>query len=151
MQAFGVPRSVGQIYGLLFASRSPLSFTDIVEQLDISKGSASQGLKLLRSLGAAKAVHRSNIVGQQANNSQVRDYYEPELSLRKLVSGILQERVSPLAIGAHRLTHLRKLARAEGVSSAFMLDRVRRLEEWRTRFNIVLPVFSALLGSKKGK
>ena len=42
------PRSYGQIYGLLFASTQPLSFTDIVERLDLSKGSVSQGLKALR-------------------------------------------------------------------------------------------------------
>ena len=50
--ALGLPRSIGQIYGLLFASPEPLSFSDIVERLAISKGSASQGLQLLRSLGA---------------------------------------------------------------------------------------------------
>jgi DNA-binding transcriptional ArsR family regulator len=50
--ALGLPRSVGQIYGLLYASSEPLSFSDIVERLDISKGSASQGLQLLRTLGA---------------------------------------------------------------------------------------------------
>jgi DNA-binding transcriptional ArsR family regulator len=52
--ALGLPKSVGQIYGLLYASPAPLSFSDIVERLDISKGSASQGLQLLRTLGAIK-------------------------------------------------------------------------------------------------
>ena len=42
VRLFGVPPSVGQIYGLLYASPEPLSFTDIVERLEISKGSASQ-------------------------------------------------------------------------------------------------------------
>jgi hypothetical protein len=37
----GVPPSVGQIYGLLFASPEPLSFTDILEVLNASKGSVS--------------------------------------------------------------------------------------------------------------
>ena len=52
VQLFGIPKSVGQIYGLLYASPKPLGFTAIVERLEISKGSASQGLQLLRSLGA---------------------------------------------------------------------------------------------------
>ena len=56
VHALGFPRSIGQIYGLLYASPDPLSFSDIVKQLEISKGSASQGLHLLRSLGAIKLV-----------------------------------------------------------------------------------------------
>ena len=56
----GVPRSLGQIYGLLFASPRPLSFTDIVGKLDISRGSASQGLKALRELGAIRSADSRN-------------------------------------------------------------------------------------------
>ena len=52
VSALGIPKSIGQIYGLLYASATPLSFSDIVERLEISKGSVSQGLQLLRSLGA---------------------------------------------------------------------------------------------------
>ena len=58
VQLFGIPKSVGQIYGLLYASYQPLGFTSIVERLEISKGSASQGLHLLRTLGA-------NIIAEQ--------------------------------------------------------------------------------------
>ncbi|MEM6279416.1 MAG: hypothetical protein AAF733_08065, partial [Verrucomicrobiota bacterium] len=50
VQMLGLPKSVGQIYGTLFASPEPLVMDDIVERLGISKGSASQGLSLLRSL-----------------------------------------------------------------------------------------------------
>ncbi|MGB1127957.1 MAG: GbsR/MarR family transcriptional regulator, partial [Opitutales bacterium] len=52
----GFPRSVGEIYGLLFCAQEPVSFDDLVERLKISKGSVSQGLKLLRQLGAVR-VH----------------------------------------------------------------------------------------------
>ena len=43
----GLPGSVGEIFGLLFASPKPLTMADLVERLHISKGSASQGLKML--------------------------------------------------------------------------------------------------------
>jgi hypothetical protein len=56
VQVFGVPRSVGQIYGLLYASPQPLSFTAIAGKLDISRGSTSQGLQALRDLGAVVPV-----------------------------------------------------------------------------------------------
>ena len=42
-QVLGVPRSLGEIYGLLFATPQPLSFQDIADRLKLSKGSVSQG------------------------------------------------------------------------------------------------------------
>ena len=44
----GIPKSVGEIYGLLFVAPEPLPLDALVEQLQISKGSASQGLRFLR-------------------------------------------------------------------------------------------------------
>ncbi len=49
---FGLPRSHGEIYGLLFGSTQPLSFTDIVARLDLSKAAVSLGLPALRDIGA---------------------------------------------------------------------------------------------------
>ena len=149
VQVFGVPKSVGQIYGLLFSSPEPLSFSDIVERLEISKGSASQGLQFLRSLSAIHIAENSPLsIGTEASR---REYYEPELSLRKLVSGILQERVSPLAmIGKRRLDRMRELAdRSDG--NDFYLDRAKQLNTWRRRLEAVLPVLSALLGPMSKK
>jgi len=160
VQVFGVPKSVGQIYGLLFASPAPLSFSDIVERLDISKGSASQGLKLLRSLGAVNVVRPLSLAprpSRLAHNAPVvsivepsrREYFEPELGLRRLVNGVLQERVTPLATtGGNRLSHLRELAERDGEGSDFFLDRVKQLDTWRRRLKTVLPVLSMLLGPK---
>jgi len=117
VQVFGVPKSVGQIYGLLFASAEPLSFSNIVEQLTISKGSASQGLQLLRSLGAihdAGAIKDAERRRREASDGASRRVtYVPELRLRRLVSGVLGERVAPLATGGQeRLARLRTLAAA---------------------------------------
>lgn len=53
-KVLGLPKSYGEIYGLLFASAQPLSFADIQEKLDLSKGSVSQGLRALRDLGAVR-------------------------------------------------------------------------------------------------
>ena len=151
VQVLGVPRSVGQIYGLLFASEQPLSFSDIIERLDISKGSASQGLQLLRALGAIKLVPPIDGKVGEWTNSTTRDYYEPELSLRKLVSGILQERIVPMTTaGTHHFARLRRLAEVNEKENYFLLSRVKQLETWRRRFRTVLPVLSALFGPKRG-
>jgi len=160
VHVFGVPKSVGQIYGLLYASPQPLSFSDIVERLEISKGSASQGLQLLRSLGAIKVADQSDdrehayshLHFHSGGEASRRIAYSPELSLRRLVSGVMQERISPLAVaGADRLGRLRELAESDGGASGFYLDRVRQLEAWRRRLRVVLPVLSALLGPKSRK
>lgn len=143
VRVFGLPPSVGQIYGLLYGSRNPLSFTDIVEQLEISKGSASQGLQFLGSLGAVRMAD---------NCSGRREYFEPELSLRQLVSGVLRERIAPMAVaGDDRIGHLRKLAELEGATDDFCLDRVEQLETWRRRLKAVLPFLASLLGPKRRK
>lgn len=52
----GVPKSVAAIYGIIFASPEPLSFAEIGERLDISNGSISQGLRVLRDVGAIRVV-----------------------------------------------------------------------------------------------
>lgn len=147
---FGVPKSVGQIYGLLYASPVPLSFSDIVGGLEISKGSASQGLQLLRSLGAINIANPDCRLLAPTSQVSGRVAYEPELSLRKLVSGVLRERIAPMgASGAERLNRLRELAGTDGAKSKFYLDRAKQLNTWRRRLNAVLPVLSALLGPKK--
>src|SRR6266704_2978128 len=53
----GQPRSLAEIYGLLFISSRPLAMDDLIGRLQLSKGSASQGLKFLRNLGAVKMVY----------------------------------------------------------------------------------------------
>ena len=40
-QAIGLPKSYGEIYGLYYASDEPLTLDEVIERLQISKGSAS--------------------------------------------------------------------------------------------------------------
>ena len=47
----GYPRSVGEIFGILFAAEKPLTFEGISRKRGISAGSVSVGLRHLRSLG----------------------------------------------------------------------------------------------------
>ena len=72
VQLFGVAPSVGQIYGLLYASKEPLSFSDIFERLDISKG-GQPGLNSPRSL-------RARLCGMPVNANGRPDYFYPDLA-----------------------------------------------------------------------
>jgi len=155
VQLFGVPKSVGQIYGLLYATPAPLTLADIVERLEISKGSASQGLQLLRSLGA---IHEAADLPSSISNSESQmparqprgTAYVPELGLRKLIGGVLREQVAPLASTSdERLKRMTALAMAAGGdTSDFYLDRAEQLNTWRKRLKAVIPALSLLLGSK---
>ena len=148
VQLFGIPKSVGQIYGVLYASPVPLGFSDIVERLDISKGSASQGLQLLRSLGAINEAEPTS----KATEGQRGVRYEPELSLRQLVSGVLRERIAPMATTvAESLKRMKDLAERSPENTKFYLGRAKQLETWRKRFTTVMPLLIALLGPKKKK
>src|SRR6187549_540687 len=95
VKMLGMPKSVGEIYGLLFISAEPLPLDALVERLNISKGSASQGLKVLRAFGAVKQVY----VGGDR-----RDHYTAETELKKLAAGFIREEIKPrLESGGERL------------------------------------------------
>jgi hypothetical protein len=147
-QALGVPRSVGQIYGVLFASLTPLSFTDIVERLDISKGSASQGLQWLRSLGAVCGAN--GLVGPKQGADGRRERFAPELSLRRLIGGMLREKIHPLlGDSGARMRRLRECARQapNAPGAKFSLERVKQLEAWRRQLGLFLPLVKTFLVS----
>lgn len=136
----GVPRSVGQIYGLLFASPVPLTFTDIVATLAISKGSGSQGLQALRTLGAVRTVRVTR---------EQREYFGPELGLRHLIGAVLSRKIGPLVTGNKarmEQMHLSAQAIAEQDGDNFFIQRVEQLETWRRQLKRLLPVVKTFLG-----
>jgi DNA-binding transcriptional regulator GbsR (MarR family) len=138
MQVFGVPRSVGQIYGLLFASPAPLCFADIIGRLGASKGSVSQGLAFLRQSGAVKVV--------KAEGDR-REFFVPELGLRRLASGLIQEQIQPLAENTkQRVYRLRThTENARGGRNEFQMGRIKQLETWHRQLSRVLPVVQTIL------
>ncbi|MDD5688028.1 MAG: hypothetical protein PHE88_09390 [Elusimicrobia bacterium] len=54
--SFGLNRSVGQIYGLLYINEKPLSLDTIVLALKMSKGSVSLNIRELENWGAVKKI-----------------------------------------------------------------------------------------------
>jgi hypothetical protein len=159
-QVLGLQRSLGEIYGLLFATPQPLAFQDIADRLQLSKGSVSQGLRFLRSIGAIKPVL---VLGDR------REFFEPETELRALVGGFLRERLNPQleAWGARAqglriedfgtpiagLTEAKRggdpEGRAFGLAEAqrkALSNRLDKLKTWQKRANTVLPMVSKLLG-----
>lgn len=137
---FGISKSIGEIYGFLFVCPSPVPFEHVRERLRMSSGSASQGLRLLRGLGAVRTVY---VAGDR------RDHYIAETGLRKLAAGLLRDKA------AHNLgAYEEKLARLVRLSAdlpssrrTLLRERVRTLEHWHARAASVLPyVVQALEG-----
>jgi len=138
-QLVGVPKSVGQIYGLIFASPTSINSDELVSRLGISKGSTSQGLRFLRSVGAVNVV---SVPGQRS------DHYEPETGLRRLASGFLKEQIEPhLDSGMDRLARLKDLSADPALPENEVLrERVGRLETWHNRAIKLLPLLLRFLG-----
>jgi len=138
VKLIGLPKSIGEIYGLLFSSPLPLTLDALVLRLSISKGSASQGLKVLRSVGAVRPVY---VAGDR------RDHYAAETELKKLVAGFIREELQPhLDSGSERLAHLRQLlACSHPDDSGFLASRISKLGQWHTRSKSVLPLLTGLL------
>lgn len=138
VKMLGMPKSVGEIYGLLYISPEPLALDALVGRLNISKGSASQGLKVLRAFGAVKQVY---VAGDR------RDHYQAETELKKLAAGFIREEIKPrMDSGAERLERLRKLSATEESEDAdFYQGRVAKLGQWHARSLELMPLLTTVL------
>jgi DNA-binding transcriptional regulator GbsR (MarR family) len=130
-----LPRSVGEIYGLLFATGEKLTLDDLVARLAISKGSASQGLRLLRGAGAVRVTH---LPGDR------KDYFEAEADLPALIRGFLRDQlVLKLEHADRRLDRLRAVVDdPENGAPAGLSGRVERLQSWQNKARRLLPLAS---------
>lgn len=135
---FGNPPSHGAIYGLLFAAEIPLSMEEIVLRLNISKGSASQGLRHLEEFGA---ISRTRENGDRSHK------YAARLELKPLLSGFLSKRLVPrLSANASRLEKLQALLPdLPGSSRPTAELRLQRITKWHKRAATFLPLAQRLL------
>lgn len=73
---FGLNNIMAQLYAVLYLSSKPMSLNDMVDRLNISKGSASVNIRALERYGAVKRVW---VRGSR------RDYYEADTDILKVV------------------------------------------------------------------
>lgn len=134
-EVLGVPPSVAQIYGLLFASGAPLDSEEIRVRLAASKGSVSQGLRFLRD--------RKLIVVAPAVGTVRRERFEAVASPGLFVQTQLRDEVLPrLEAGSARLDSLRSAVSGDPALAA----RVAKLDGWNRRGRELLPMLLNLLG-----
>jgi len=136
-EMFSFNRSIGQIYGLLYASPQALSLEDIAKSCQMSKGNASIHLRTLEAWGA---VNRSWKPGTR------KDYYAANTDVKGLAAKRLQEGIEKrLAIIKSKL----KSIRDDPSISALRSDlkgayTVKRLEELESLLQQAESVFSML-------
>jgi len=136
-QVLAVPKSLGEIYGLLFISAAPVTFEEIVQRLNISSGSASSGLRVLRGTGAIRTVY---VAGDR------RDHYAAEIELRKLAAGFLRIQLGDsLTHGDELLTTLANPSPPAPDPSGFLADRLRLLHRWHQQAKSALPLILNIL------
>jgi DNA-binding transcriptional regulator GbsR (MarR family) len=138
--SFGLPKSYGQIYGLLFCRDLPLAMDEVMEFLNISKGSASQGLRALRQLGAISSVFAPG---------DRKERFVAEIRLRKLVGGFLREQADPhLDKGVARLKQIETLLVDLDDSDSCKRGNRRHeiLSGWHRQMSRLLPWVKMIVG-----
>ncbi|NMM36899.1 MAG: GbsR/MarR family transcriptional regulator [Glaciimonas sp.] len=80
---WGINRTVGQIYALLYVQNKPLNADEIVEYLSFSRSNVSMGLKELQSWRLVKLLHQPG---------DRREYFEPPKDIWDIFKALLEER-----------------------------------------------------------
>jgi DNA-binding transcriptional regulator GbsR (MarR family) len=137
----GFNKITGQIYGLIYLSREPLSLGQVAEQLDISKGNVSLNVRIMERWGL---IRRFNKRGDR------RDYYEAETDFWKVIRGILTERdkkevdhtMDGVMEGLAAIGRIEDSAQTEEV--AFYKERLEHMQEFGDTLAEMAKAFLAL-------
>ena len=137
MGILGLPRSVGEIYGLLYFSEIPLTMDVIRSRLEISIGSASQGLRTLKSL---KAIRSTYVPGDR------RDHYSAETEFKRLFSSFIKDEIMPhLESAKDRIHRMEKLLQQNKNYEDFHQIRLEKLKKLTKTGSRLLPALAGLL------
>jgi DNA-binding transcriptional regulator GbsR (MarR family) len=132
LKLIGLPKTVGEIYGLLFVSAQPLSMDDLMQKLNISLGAASQGLKILRGFGAVKAAY---VPGSR------RDHYVADLELSRFATAFIKEELQPrMETAVERIQRMEELTKEFGEAERRTVgEKIERLKHWLVKGQQMLP------------
>lgn len=141
---FGIPKTVGEIFGFVFSSSKPVTFENVVVSLGISGGSASNGLRFLRQIGALKLTYVPR---------DRRDFYVSETSVSRLLAGFLGEGiVHEAGENRQRLRGLHEKLNVDNDARASdLLRRVELMMEWSNQGSNALKAALNALKSKDGE
>jgi DNA-binding transcriptional regulator GbsR (MarR family) len=132
LRLIGLPKSVGEIYGLLFVAPRPMAMDEIMGRLEISLGAASQGLKLLRSFGAVRVVYE---------RGDRRDHYVADLELSRFATAFIKDELQPrMDMAAERIKRMESaLAEVPPKERRATRERIDRLKHWLDKGRRIFP------------
>ncbi|MEO1330480.1 MAG: GbsR/MarR family transcriptional regulator [Pseudomonadota bacterium] len=115
---WGINRTVGQIYALLFLSEEPLNADQIVDQLGFSRSNVSMGLKELQAWNLVRLRHKPD---------DRRDYFTTPEDLWEIVRTLVDQRkkreIDPT------LSKLRELQLGGGDADPYAQARISELRQ----------------------
>jgi DNA-binding transcriptional regulator GbsR (MarR family) len=103
---WGFPKAMGAIYGAIYLSPTAVSLDELVDMVGVSKGAVSTNVRLLE---------RLNMVHQQLQVGDRKDYYVAETDFWKVARSLLKEReATEFALALHTVgDSLDKIATAD--------------------------------------
>lgn len=141
-QVLGFPRSIGEIYGLLYLAPQPLSSPQICEVLSASKGGVSQGVRQLVALGFIK---KARVLGDR------KEHYEAVLEIGDVMRTGFDQMIKTRALVAERrmksIKATLKSERSELEEEDYDLvnQRLQRLSQVQKRVKKLIPLMDAFL------
>ncbi len=144
-QLLDLPRSIGQIFGLLYLSTEPLSLNQMSSVLRISKGSTSVGTRQLATWGAIRKVW---IPGDR------RDYYQVNEDLWQLIRSSYNNIIKPrIQSSENRLDFMHQKLKEDFSSGIISSDkriilegRIKALKKIHSRIKKIMPLTETIIG-----
>jgi len=132
LRLLGWPKSVGEIYGLLFVSSEPLAMDEIMASTGMSLGAASQGLKLLREFGAVRTVY---MPGER------KDHYIASGELSRFATSYIEEELLPrMRTAQERIKRMEHMMQSMPETDRQLpAERIDRLKYWLGKGQKVVP------------
>lgn len=163
-ELIGAPKSIAAIYGAIFASPVPIGFAEIQDQLELSTGSVSQGIRALKSIGAITLAEPSEVLNDSRprvlerarlalarRDGKRRDFYIPNLEARKVIGSWLDERLEKQIDLGNRQLQVITEAIPKDYLDGCVAYRLEQLQNWHQRARELLPVIRNLLSVAPGQ
>ena len=140
-KVLGYPKSIGEIYGILYLAGESMSMGDIVEKMHISLGSVSQGLKVLKSLEAISVRHCDTVR---------KDLFTAETDFGRFLSCFLKDRILPgIQELRETIERIRRQAARDLGSEPSVAKRIDGIREIYALLAELVPAAKVVLEAQK--
>lgn len=144
---WGISRTMAELHALLYISAEPLCTDDIIEQLQISRGSASVTIRQLVDWGLIHRVHKKG---------DRKEYFASETNTWEIFQTIARERkrreVEPIVETIHRCREMagRELAGLKPAEAEAARIFLQRLDTMQQFLHMMIDLLNLMLrGSEK--